>query len=241
MLQPVSRRDNFIWLLGGLVFLLFSGALLAQYGVPGGQRLINISISVALLVAVWSMEQQRDHWLRSRIGLSLVVAALMIGDVFLKDARLTLVQLGFIFVFLNLTTYLACRQVLFSGNVDGNKIIGAICIYLMMALGWAFGYLLIEELYPGSLSGLDHSDWHDNLQDVIYFSFVTLTTLGYGDISAVLPLARFISYMEAITGQFYIAILVASLIGIRLSNVQVQQNTNQSQLKRRAEDVESGV
>jgi len=235
MVQPVSKRDNFIWLLGGLVFLLFSGALFAQHGLSGGLRLVNISISGALLVAVWAMEQQRGHWMRSRIGLTLIVASLMIGDVFLEDYRLTLLQLGFIFIFLNLTTYLACKQVLFSGSVDGNKIIGAICIYIMMALSWAFGYLLIEEVYPGSFTGLNHTDWHDNMQDMVYFSFVTLTTLGYGDISPVLPLARFFGYLEAVTGQFYIAILVASLIGIRLTQPEVTENLT---LRRRAEDIE---
>lgn len=241
MVQPVvSHRDNFIWLLGGLVFLLFSGALFAQYGLATGQRLVNISISGALLAAVWSLEQQRDHWLRSRIGLSLVVATLMLGDVFLEDYRLTMVQLTFIFTFLCLTTYLACKQVLFSGNVDGNKIIGAICIYMMMALAWAFGYLLIEEMYPGSFNGLKHDDWHDNMQDMVYFSFVTLTTLGYGDISPVQPLARFWGYMEAVTGQFYIAILVASLIGIRLSTA-AQEDAQRSELKRRAGDMESSA
>ena len=237
MIQPVSHRDNFIWLLGGLIFLLFSGAMFAQHGLATGQRLVNISISGALLAAVWSMEQQRGHWLRSRVGLTLVVASLMVGDAIFEDFRLTLVQLSFIFTFLSMTTYLACKQVLFSGNVDGNKIIGAICIYIMMALVWAFGYMLIEEIYPGSLTGLEHTDWHDNMQDVIYFSFVTLTTLGYGDISPVLPVARFMGYMEAMTGQFYIAILVASLIGIRLA----RPNGNQSQLKRRAEDMEGSA
>ena len=237
MIQPVSHRDNFIWLLGGLVFLLFSGAMFAQHSLATGQRLVNISISGALLAAVWSMEQKRGHWLRSRVGLTLVVASLMVGDAIFEDFRLTLVQLGFIFAFLSMTTYLACKQVLFSGNVDGNKIIGAICIYIMIALVWAFGYMLIEEIYPGSLTGLEHTDWHDNMQDVIYFSFVTLTTLGYGDISPVLPVARFMGYMEAMTGQFYIAILVASLIGIRLA----RPNGNQSQLKRRAEDMEGSA
>ena len=183
------------------------------------------------------MEQQRGHWLRSRIGLTLVVASLMIGDALFEDYRLTLVQLSFIFLFLCLTTYLACKQVLFSGNVDGIKIIGAICIYIMMALVWTFGYLLIVELYPGSFTGLQHTVWHDNMQDVVYFSFVTLTTLGYGDISPVLPLARFLAYTEAVTGQFYIAILVASLIGIRLSTH--AQEHNQPTLKRRKEDAES--
>ena len=156
MIQPVSHRDNFFWLFFGLVFLLFSGALFAHFGSQTGERLVNISISVALLAAVWGMEQQRDHWLRSRVGLTLLVGALMIGDAIFEDYRLTIVQLLFIFVFLSLTTFLACRQVLFTGAVDGNKIIGSICIYIMMGLVWTFAYLLIG----GDLSLAHWGDWN---------------------------------------------------------------------------------
>ena len=229
-MHGVTKRDNFIWLLFGLVFLLFSGALLEQLDFDEGQRLTNLSISVTLVIAVWSMERKRDHWSRSRMGLTLIVGALMLGDALFEDQRLTLFQLVFIITFLGTTTFLACRQVLFSGNVDGNKIIGAICIYLLMGLVWAFTYLLCEELQPGSLGALEHKDWHQNLQDVIYFSFVTLTTLGYGDMSPLQPLTRFLAYMQAITGQFYVAILVASLIGIRL------QAPDLSAQNRRADD-----
>jgi len=51
----------------------------------------------------------------------------------------------------------------------------------------------------------------------IYFSFVTLTTLGFGDLLPVSPLARFLVYMEAVTGVFYMAIVVSSLVGARMS------------------------
>jgi hypothetical protein len=56
------------------------------------------------------------------------------------------------------------------------------------------------------------------LQKAVYYSFVTMTTLGFGDISPLQPLARYLTYLEAVTGQFYIAILVASLIGVRLAD-----------------------
>ena len=213
-----TERDNFIWLLIGLVTLLFSGALMQQLELEDGASLINISISFTLLVAVWSMER-RKAWYQSRIGLTLFIAAIGIGDYFLNSAGLSLLQLIFIFSFFSFTTLLACRQILFQGSVDLNKIIGAICIYIMMGLTWAFSYLLVEEIFPGSMLGFTEADWHANLQDAVYYSFVTLTTLGYGEITPVQPLARFLAYMEALTGQFYIAILVASLIGIRLAKI----------------------
>lgn len=213
-----TERDNFIWLLIALVSLMFSGAIMQQLQLKNGASLVNITISFTLLVAVWSMER-RKTWYHSRIGLTTLIVAIGIGDYFLNSAGLDVLHLTFIFSFFSITTLLACRQILFQGSVDLNKIIGAICIYILLGLTWAFGYLLVEEIFAGSMDGFPATDWHNNLQDAVYYSFVTLTTLGYGEITPVQPLARFLAYMEALTGQFYIAILVASLIGIRLASM----------------------
>ena len=215
----LTTRDNFMWLLGALVFLLFSGALFAQYESEQGQRLVNISLLLTLVVAIWAMETKKARWLNWKIGATIIAAILMIGDIILEDNRLAVYQLAICFIFLSLTIYQAWAQVMFTGLVDFNKIIGAICIYFLLGIVWAFGYLLVEQLYPGSINGLDHADWQNNLEDMIYFSLVTLTTLGYGDITPEQPIARFMAYMESVTGIFYTTVLVASLIGIRLAGV----------------------
>ncbi len=215
----LTTRDNFMWLLGALVFLLFSGALFAQYEFEQGQRLVNISLMLTLVVAIWAMETKKAKWLNWKIGATIIVAVLMIGDIILEDNRLAVYQLAISFIFLSLTIYQAWAQVMFTGVVDFNKIIGAICIYFLLGIVWAFGYLLVEQLYPGSINGLDHTHWQANLEDMIYYSLVTLTTLGYGDITPEQPVARFMAYMESVTGIFYTTVLVASLIGIRLAGV----------------------
>ena len=79
-------------------------------------------------------------------------------------------------------------------------------------------YLFIAEAVPDAFNGLHQAPWLENFAAAVYFSFVTITTLGFGDISPVLPLARFLVFMEAIVGVFYMAILVASLIGVRMSD-----------------------
>jgi voltage-gated potassium channel Kch len=84
---------------------------------------------------------------------------------------------------------------------------------------WAMMYLLIAQALPGSFNGVPQAPWLENFPTATYFSFVTITTLGYGDILPVSPLARFLVTMEAIVGVFYMAIVVASLIGVRLSSV----------------------
>lgn len=214
--SQLTHRDNFFWLLLALVLLLFSGALFDQFFGGVGQRLINLSITATLLVAVWSLDKKRQHRL-SRSGISLILLGITIGDMWLDSAGLDVITLLLIVVFFAYSITIAARQVLFTGNVDGNKIIGAIVIYLLIGMTWTFSYLLVEQIQPGSINGLEHDNWQANLHTVIYYSFVSLTALGYGDITPALPLTRFLAYMEAIVGQFYLAILVASLIGARLS------------------------
>ena len=219
MKAPVSDRNNFVWLLLALVGLLFSDALFSQLEFPAGQRTINISLMLTIVVAVWTVDYGDGISLRgTKIFMSLVISGLMVGDSILEDNRLALFQLSSSFLFLTFTLHLCWRQVIFSGVIDGNKVVGAICIYILIGLIWAFGYLIVEEVFPGSFSGLKEGiPWQYNLKALTYYSMVTLTTLGYGDIAPLMPMARFLAFMEAITGVFYTTILVASLIGMRLA------------------------
>jgi len=83
-------------------------------------------------------------------------------------------------------------------------------------------YMLLDSFYGGSLININSSQpfW-----EYLYFSFVTLTTLGYGDIAPVTSAARVLSGFEAIVGQFYLTILVAALVGVHVS----QQNSDRQQ------------
>ena len=122
------------------------------------------------------------------------------------------------------TAFKTAKQVLFTGEIDGNKILGAICLYLLLGLIWAVLYTLLQLEYPDSFQALQqNSQWFMLFPDFVYFSFVTMTTLGFGDISPTLPVARFLTYFEAIVGQFYLAILVASLVGSRMSKFSSNQ------------------
>lgn len=170
---------------------------------------------------------------RSRVAANLLVmlvmAIIVIAGIVLDYSGLSFAHLLLLLGFLVWATWLSAHQVLFTGAIDFNKIIGSICIYILMGLIWALLYLLIAEMVPGSFNGLSQAPWLENFSAAIYFSFVTITTLGYGDISPVLPLARFLVYMEAIVGVFYMAILVASLIGVRLSDHSMHTSTDDNQ------------
>jgi voltage-gated potassium channel Kch len=95
---------------------------------------------------------------------------------------------------------------------------GSISVYLLIGVAWAYVYSALESTSPGSFhyaqqtSSLDTSPVPLSL--VVYYSYVTLATLGYGDITPVTTPAQSLAVLEAITGQFYLTILVARLVGI---------------------------
>ncbi len=119
-------------------------------------------------------------------------------------------------LFLSYVTILLGRGIFrHEGDVTGNVLCGAVSIYLLLGFVWAFGYALIERLEPGSIRG--SAEGPLDLQQLIGFSFVTLTTLGYGDVVPVTQRARTLATAEAIAGQLYLAVLVARLVGLHLA------------------------
>jgi voltage-gated potassium channel len=215
--KRISRTDNYIWLLLAMLVLFFCGAVTGQLELHYVTRLMGMALMAVVLIAVWSLEQ--DRWpFSSRVGVTLLFIVVEVADYMLDYYHLGTLQVLLLLLFTVGTIVVASRQVLLTGAVDFNKIIGSICIYMLMGLAWAEAYLLVERLFPGSVPALSGDNWREYVQEALYFSYVTLTTLGYGDISATQPLARYLAYMQAIVGQFYVAIVVASLIGARMSS-----------------------
>ncbi len=83
---------------------------------------------------------------------------------------------------------------------------------------WGIVYLLLNVIAPGSFVGITGETWSEQLNEFTYHSFVTLTTLGYGDITPAAPVARTLNYLEAVLGQMYLTVLVAALVGIHIAN-----------------------
>jgi hypothetical protein len=113
---------------------------------------------------------------------------------------------------------------LFGGRpVTFDAVLGAACGYLFLGLGWAVLYTMTEDLAPGSFrfgDGLATADSPPVPQPHVmtYFSFVTLSTVGYGDVTPVSPAARTFAWLEALAGQFYLAVVVAGLIALLIES-----------------------
>jgi uncharacterized membrane protein len=108
------------------------------------------------------------------------------------------------------------RAVLSAETVTSDTLYGALSVYLLMAFLFGVAYLLLETLQPGALAiNSTHFpnhriDWFD----CMFFSFVTLTSLGYGDMVPLTGQARSLSILEAVSGIMYVAILIARLVGL---------------------------
>jgi len=94
--------------------------------------------------------------------------------------------------------------------VTAQRVQGAVAAYLLLGLAWAAAYAFVAALAPGAFATARPESTHS--RSYLYFSFVTLTTLGYGDITPVHHAARSLAMLEALTGQLYPAILIARLV-----------------------------
>ncbi|MEM1451470.1 MAG: ion channel [Planctomycetota bacterium] len=116
------------------------------------------------------------------------------------------------------------RILVFQRVVNVETVVGGINVYLLMGFTFAQIHWIIESVAPGSydlgglfVAGHDASGEMPPFGAFLYYSFVTMTTLGYGDVSPVTPAAQLVSVAEAVTGQLYVAILIGGLVGMWIS------------------------
>ena len=138
MVFKPSSKDNFIWLLTALVALQFFNSLFSQLGLRGANILVNISMTVMVLMSVWSLQEVRTRWFGLKFVVALLVVILMVVDSSIKSNWLAPFQLITMFVFVSITIYLAWQQVMFTGEITRNTIFGSICIYILIGLLFGF-------------------------------------------------------------------------------------------------------
>src|SRR5262249_51808703 len=122
--------------------------------------------------------------------------------------------LGLFIVFGTFTLVRVLGYVVRRGVITVDKIYGALSVYLLAGFTWGGVYALTELLNPGSFQWASAPERHTNtlLQTFVYLSFVTLASLGYGDITPVTPEARSLAMLEVIFGNFYVVVIIARLV-----------------------------
>ena len=206
-------RGRSTYLLGALLVLLFTYPFLDDSLL---HRLIGGFINVAILVAAAYAASESRRMFTVAAILAAPSLGLQVAHLFIKDAVLSELLVLTFAIFYAFTIAHVLRYVLMVGEVTADKIHGAIAGYILMGLLWASLYLLLCELQSGSFSYNGEKDTAHLLDfaDLLYFSFITLTTTGYGDIAPVTGHARSLAILEQLAGTFYIAILIARLTGL---------------------------
>jgi Ion channel len=123
---------------------------------------------------------------------------------------------GALFVMGTMLVWVVARAVFSPGRVTYHRIIGAILVYLSVALTFVALYSIVGLLVPNAFSGMSFEDDPALASKVIYFSFVTLTSTGYGDVYPIHPVARSLCNLETIIGQLYPATLLARLVSLEI-------------------------
>jgi len=179
-----------------------------------GRIVLAILYSLVLISGAYAIGRNRRTFIvgfgLATLGIALQWAALMTKEVII----LRLAGLSYA-VFLLLTIGNVLRYLLKKGPVTADKLHGAMAGYIMLAFLWAFIYTFVESFTPGSFH-FEHGDPTDphGFYHLLYFSFTTLTTVGYGDITPITDQARSFAMIEQFAGVFFVGVLIARLAGL---------------------------
>ena len=161
------------------------------------------------------------NW-RRHVRVTVVITAGVVGwglhtaSFLFPDDWVAIAKFSTGFVFLGLTAFLLLRSIFVDLLAKPDALLASGCVYLLLGFMWALGYSALTYIENDSFDipiVLDTGE-HPSLSIFLYFSFVTMSTLGYGDILPVSDLARTLAWMQSVTGQFYLAVLVAYLVNM---------------------------
>ena len=205
--------------IGRFHFLLFTFVSLFAIrpfleGLAGINFLMDLFVSGVLISGMYAVSQKRRTFIFGLI-IGLPALSLQWGTYYFNAPALPMVRelLGIAF-----SAYLGCviiRFVFREAEVSFDLISGAICVYFLIGFMFSYIYTLLEAVHPGSFSIAKAAP--APMQHFTYFSYVTLTTLGYGDITPISNAARSLAVLESMFGQLYLAVMIARLVGLHIA------------------------
>jgi Ion channel len=197
--------------------LVFLAAPLAAKGLPAARSIVETMV-LAVLVLVVMLSHRRGAIVIILLGLAATLAGVAVGSEWPSVTSRVLRRGGNMLTFVALS-WVVSHAVYAPGRITFHRLQGAVVLYLNLATIFALGFSLIWELSPGAFANLPTATGGPGeLATMLYFSLVTLTTTGYGDILPVDPLARSLANTESVLGQFYLAITVARLVTLELAD-----------------------
>jgi hypothetical protein len=217
-MNPVLKRLRFrrfstVQLLVALVVLLISAPFVEE--LEGGHLILSVLFSLVLVAAVFAVANRKRSL---AIALVLAIPAITLRWInhFRPDLIHPAVFLVCALVLLAFVIGHLLHFVLRAPMVNVEVLCASISAYLMLGLMWTVAYWLVDQVTPGGAFSFNTSGGVQSMNGFtgFYFSFITLSTVGYGDITPVSRAARWLAAMEAMTGLLYVAVLIARLVSL---------------------------
>lgn len=218
MLSKLWRR-RYIFLLGSLF-----GLLLVPTIDPESHFAEEFFLGIFTLILMSSLYvlQRKTRGFHVFLGLGILSFTLNIFSYTVPLKTLDTLAISVNILFILWVILSISHHVFNTQRVNINVLLESACIYLLLGIFFSFLYTAADDIVPNSFSGSLNTNVH-GLQALfssfLYYSFVTLTTLGYGDIIPVSPIARSISIIEAIIAQLFVTIFMARLVGLHLNHI----------------------
>ena len=215
-------RNSVAVYLGTLIFLFVTAPFIQEF--TDGRAIEGVVITVVLVMAVLAVGGRRRTF---TLAIALVMPALAARWVHhFQQAKLTdLLAFASFLAFVGFVVGQFLRFIIRSPRVNSEVLCAAVATYLMLALLWGTAYALLGRASLDAFNGLPAGQALEGY-DALYFSLITLTTIGYGDITPASGPARMLATMEAVTGTMYMAMLVARLVSLYSSGSAAAEQTD---------------
>lgn len=210
-------KHGFQYLLVCLFFYLLVGPFIESFHYA--HVFLDIFLSAILVLAVYAIGKQVKLTKGTIVLLSVTLVFLWVDKLAIFDFSDKVANL-LLCLYLASLVITFFRYVFTAEYVDTNLISATLCLYLIFGILWGTVYVIVESFFPGSFTGEllnSAGSQMEQRQYFYYFSYITLTTLGYGDILPQTRAATALCQVEAILGQFFIAVFVARLVGIQVT------------------------
>ncbi len=222
-LDPINdlrhlRNERSDWLLtvltGVLTLLIFVCAPLQAVGITAF-HLFSIGLLVAIIGGMVIISNSPTALVLMSIALVANIAVFFLRLYYPLPFHLHILAGAWLIIACTLGN-VVIRAVFAKGRVSYHRIIGAVLLYLLIAVAFATLFLFVGLLDHGAIKGIAFDDDHSIASELFYLSFVTLTSTGYGDIIPVHPFARSLCNIESVIGQVYPATLLARIVTLEL-------------------------
>lgn len=225
---PGGSRYSAVKLLVALG-LLFVSAPFVQ-GLPHGDLIESLLLTLVMISAVMTVAGRRRTLI---IALVLVTPALTGKWInhFRPDLLPPTVFIFSAILFYGFVVAHLLRFIVRAPRVDANVLCAGVAGFLLLGLLWTPAYLLVARLDPAAFTLPSNGTARATLDgfDAFYFSFITLSTIGYGDITPASKFARMLAVTEGITGLFYMAVLISRLVSIHSSTQSANGSNTESE------------